>query len=130
MDSFDLDLAALIASAPTVPTSTPTQVKGAEGMTFIDLSTTIEAGQPPVDEERSHGSYTGFYCITPCIIASQADASFPTRHQLDSSPSRVQRPRRTCYPIYAAPPALASNRNAVFGQFTLFIRWPADVEGY
>ena len=34
------------------------------------------------------------------------------------------------YPIYAAPPALASNRNAVFGQFTLFIWWPADVEGY
>ena len=63
MDSFDLDLAALIASAPTVPTSAPTQVKDAEGMTFTDLSTTIEAGQLPVDEERSHGSFTGFYCI-------------------------------------------------------------------
>ena len=63
MDSFELDLAALIASAPTVPTSTPTQIMDAEGMTFIDLSTTIEAGQLPVDEERSHGSYTGFYCI-------------------------------------------------------------------
>ncbi|KAL1664060.1 hypothetical protein GGF50DRAFT_127493 [Schizophyllum commune] len=143
MDSFKLDLAALIASAPTVPTSTPTQVKDAEGMTFIDLATTIEAGQPPVDEERSHGSFTGFYCITPCIIASQADASFPTRHQLGPPPSRVQQPTTdmasSTSPVsqpylYSSDICLdhlvPSNHNAVFGQFSLFIWWPADVEGY
>ncbi|KAL1674098.1 hypothetical protein EV122DRAFT_282378 [Schizophyllum commune] len=92
MDSFDLDLAALIASAPTVPTSAPTQVKDAEGVTSIDFSTTTEIGQLPVDEERSHGSFTGRLVETPCILASQADASFPTRHQLGPPPSRVQQP--------------------------------------
>ncbi|KAL1752522.1 hypothetical protein FB107DRAFT_277596 [Schizophyllum commune] len=92
MDSFELDLAALIASAPTVPMSAPAQVKGAEGLTFIDLCTTIEAGRPPVDEERSHGSFTGRLVDTPCILASPADASFPTRHQLDPPPSQVQQP--------------------------------------
>ncbi|KAL1719249.1 hypothetical protein EV715DRAFT_272846 [Schizophyllum commune] len=142
MDSFDLDLAAFIASALTVPTSAPAQVKGAEGLTFIDLSTTIEVGQPPVDEERSHGSYTGFYFQTPCILASQADASFPTRHQPDPPPSQVQQPA-TDMALSTSPVSqpylyssdicldylVPSNRNAVFGQFTLFIRWPADVEG-
>ncbi|KAI5888990.1 uncharacterized protein SCHCODRAFT_02679747 [Schizophyllum commune H4-8] len=147
MDSFDLDLAALIASAPTVPTMAPTQTTNAEGMTYIDLSTFVEPGQLPVDEERSHGSFTGH----PAPPRPKQTPSFPPHHPLGAPPSRVQQlptvvaPRAN--PVYQPylyssdirpdnllsylfrPVALSSGHDAVFGQFTLFDHgWPALVE--